>query len=218
MTQGSMTNRDGSGIRVSLFFTQTLVTLKYHLCRFAAAMHLTQANQFAPDALYRWPNHSYQTYSTIPSNSHNPPTLLPPSAHHVQFYSQPIIPSQPMEQVPSTQSSLVAGRLGQHGPYPSGQAPQRQPFHPPPSDPRAVTLAASATSYDTPSEASNPRRSSMCVHRTVESRTLPAHVMAPYARAMPSLSRRYDRQSTTMTEPTIKRKRRRAGAPCLLIN
>ena len=121
-----------------------------------------------------------------------------------------------MGQAPNIRSSSAAGYPGQYGSYPSGQIPQQQPFYTTPSDPRMVASPVSGAPYDTSGGAGLPRRSSMSVDRTVPSRMSSTHGMAPYARAPPSLSSEYDRESVNMAEPTIKKKRKRAGTSVCL--
>ena len=193
--------------------------MKCLLYRFVAATHHAQANQFASDARYQGQTANYQTYpsrtpSALPPNPHDSRTL--PPLHQGQFYNQPSIPSQPMGQAPHIRSTSAAGYPGQYGSYPSGQIPQQPPFYTTSSDPRMITSPVNATPYDHPGGAGLPRRSSMSVDRTVPSRMSSTHGLPPYARAPPSFSSEYDRESVNMAEPAIKKKRKRAGTCCLL--
>ncbi|EKM54477.1 uncharacterized protein PHACADRAFT_258345 [Phanerochaete carnosa HHB-10118-sp] len=180
-----------------------------------------QANQFASDARYQGQTPGYQTYqsrtpSAFPQNPQESRTLPPLSAQHGQLYSQPAIPSQTMGQAPHIRSTSAAGYPVQYGSYPSGQIPQQQPFYAS-SDPRMASSPVSTAPYDPSGGAALPRRSSMSVDRTVPSRMSSTHGMAPYARAPPSLSSEYDRESVNMAEPTIKKKRKRADAEQLKV-
>lgn len=52
----------------------------------------------------------------------------------------------------------------------------------------------------------------MSVDRTVPTRMSSTHGLPPYARPQPSLASEYDREP--VAEPTIKKKRKRAGQQC----
>lgn len=181
----------------------------------APAPHQAQANQFPSDPRYHGQNTNYASYpsrtpSAIPQGHHDSRTLPPLSSQQGQYFPQTTIPSQPMGPTPHIRSQSAAGYPGQYGAYPTGQVPHATPFYAP-SDPRMASSPVSATSYDTVTGAPLPRRSSMSVDRTVPSR-MSAHGLPPYARAPPSLSSEYDREP--VNEPTIKKKRKRAGTQC----
>ena len=193
-----------------MFFAQVFVILTRRLHRFAAATYHAPPNQFAPDTQYQEQYPNYQTYLTIPLKHHNPHTLPPFGVHQDQFRSQPTISSQPMG------LSSAAEYPGQYGPYPSGQFSLWQPFHGLPSDSRSVISAAFAVPCVPPGVAGIPHHPSKSVHQTVKSPMLPVHGMALYMLPQPSLCSGCDRGSVAVGEPTVKQKRKRAGASCLL--
>ncbi|THH00505.1 hypothetical protein EW026_g2043 [Hermanssonia centrifuga] len=101
----------------------------------------------------------------------------------------------------------------QYAPYPSGQTQQQSGYYPQGQDPRNLQ-SLSSVSYDPSSGAHIPRRSSMSVDRTVPSR-MSTHGPVPYARIPPVVSPTYDQEP--ISEPSIKKKRKRADAEQLRV-
>lgn len=195
--------------------TAAIVLTSRSMIVLAAAPQQAQTGQFPADPRYQAQNPNYASYqsrtpSAIPSGPLDSRTLPPLGSQQGQYYPQTGVPSQSMAAAPHIRSQSAAGYGGQYNAYSVGQAPPQAPFYGNPPDPRMVTSPVSATQYDPASGAPLPRRTSMSVDRTVPSR--PTHGLPPYARPQPSLASEYDREP--VPEPTIKKKRKRAGEDC----
>ncbi|KAI0699253.1 hypothetical protein BC835DRAFT_1405190 [Cytidiella melzeri] len=175
-----------------------------------AVHHPAAATQFPNDPRYSTTNPNYPSLTSrisppIPYDSRTMPVN---TTHQGQYYPQ----------AGDTTPSMIPGAhirspssTGYPAHYTYGNQPQQASYYPG-SDPRALTSGIPGMQYD-PTGAAIPRRSSLSVDRTVPSR-LSQHGL-PYARAAPVIPSSYDQES--ISEPAIKKKRKRADAEQLKV-
>ena len=175
------------------------------LDRVSIVHHSSAASQFPNDPRYSATNSNYpssasRTSPPIAYDSRNMPVT---ATHQGQYYPQGADTASSMMSGTHIRSPSSAGYPSQ---YTYGAQPQQASYYPS-SDPRSMPSGMAGMTYD-PSGASIPRRSSMSADRTVPSRLL-QHGLGPYARAPPVLPSAYDQEP--VSEPVIKKKRKRAG-------
>lgn len=171
-----------------------------------ATQHPSQVNQFPNDPRYpqntSYPSSAPRTSPPIPTGPYDSRTLS--SAHQGQFYPQGGETATSMMPGTHIRSPSSAGYPAQ---YPYGAQPQAA-YYATNQDPRVMPPTIPNMPYDPSGGATIPRRTSLSVDRTVPSR-MSAHGLPPYARAPPPMPSSYDQES--IVEPTIKKKRKRAG-------
>jgi homeobox protein YOX1/YHP1 len=180
-----------------------------HLDYTLTVHHPSTANQFPNDPRYATANPNYpsstsRTSPSIPYDARN----MPVTTHQGQYFPQAGETASSMMPGTHVRSPSSAGYPAQ---YTYGAQPQQTYY--PNTDPRSLTSSMPGMQYDSSTGAAIPRRSSLSVDRTVPSR-VSQHGLPPYARGPPVIPQSYDQES--ITEPTIKKKRKRAGKPSIL--
>ncbi|KAI0785613.1 hypothetical protein C8Q75DRAFT_722765 [Abortiporus biennis] len=174
-----------------------------------------QHTSFSPgDPRYPAQPQAYPTYgrapSTIPTDPHDTRILPPLSNQPGPSYQA--IPQQAMATANHIRSPNT-GYSSSYQPYPGQEQMAGGYGFPVAPDPRNLPPAVPTMAYDSASGAMIPRRSSLSVDRT--SHRLSVHAPSPYARNPPSMGSTYSPEP--ISEPTIKKKRKRADAEQLKV-
>lgn len=96
--------------------------------------------------------------------------------------------------------------------YPGQTQPQQVAGYYPTPDPRNLPQGVAPGQFDSASGSMLPRRGSLSVDRTSR---VPVHAPSPYARNPPSMTSNYSPDA--VSEPVIKKKRKRADAEQLKV-
>lgn len=177
-----------------------------------------QSSSFAPDPRSYPQQYGYgnrpSTSPSMLSDLHDSRTLPPLNVSPMQGHSGP--------------SNAAMGPLNMRSPtsgYPAGYTPYPQnpqsanssyPYVQAP-DPRNLPPALPQMGFDPASGAQLPRRTSMSVERTVPGRLSSVHGPSPYARGPPTMPPSDYAPEPQVSEPMIKKKRKRADAEQLKV-
>lgn len=175
----------------------------HHLDHTLALHHTSAANQFPSDPRYSitnqnpaYPSSTSRTSPPIPFDSRTMPV-----SSQGQYYPQ----AGDTAQIISGTHIRSQSSTGYPSQYQYGTQPQQAAYYSG-ADPRSLPPGMSGMHYDPNTGATLARRTSLSVDRQ---NRLTQHGLPPYARAPPVIPSTYDQES--ISEPVIKKKRKRAG-------